>query len=86
LSDLVCTLLTLYWALLFFRILLSWFPTTPGTPLASVNSAVYSLTEPVLGPVRRMIGPVRVGSIGLDLSATLVLIAWRIILMPLVGC
>ena len=85
-SDLVCTLLTLYWALLFFRILLSWFPTQPGTPLASVNSAVYSLTEPVLGPVRRMMGPVRVGNVGLDLSATVVLIAWRVLLMPLVGC
>jgi YggT family protein len=39
------------------RAVLSWFPTRPGTALASVNSILHELTEPVLAPVRRVIPP-----------------------------
>ena len=83
--DLLCQLLSLYLLVLFIRILLSWFPITPGTFLAQVNHGLYAVTEPVLGPVRRAVGPVRLGSMGLDLSPIIVLVGARI-LMGFLGC
>ena len=53
--ELICSLISVYYIVLFARILLSWFPLQPGTALASVASIVYQLTEPVMGPVRRLI-------------------------------
>lgn len=82
----LCNLLTLYWVALLGRILVSWFPITPGSFLAQVAGLLHTITEPVLGPVRRLMGPMRIGGVGIDFSATIVLIAWQLVLMPLVGC
>lgn len=57
---------------MFGRIILSWFPIAPGSAMASVFSVLYALTEPVLGPIRRLIPPVGVGGMGLDLSPMIV--------------
>ena len=40
------------------RAVLSWFPVRGGTFLASLNTLLFELTEPVLRPVRRIIPPV----------------------------
>jgi YggT family protein len=79
LGSLLCTLLQLYVLLLFGRIILSWFPISPGSGLATVFSALYSVTEPVLGPVRRMLPPIGIGGMGLDLSPIIVLFAVQIL-------
>jgi YggT family protein len=50
-------LLLLYLIVLGGRAILSWFPVRPGTFLASVNSLLFELTEPVLRPVRKVIPP-----------------------------
>ncbi|MDQ2651241.1 MAG: YggT family protein [Actinomycetota bacterium] len=76
----LCTILTLYLYVLFARILLSWFPVTPGGGLASVVSVLYSLTEPVLGPLRRAIPPVRLGAAAIDLSPLIVLIGLQLLM------
>ena len=52
--------------------------------LASVNSVLYRLTEPVLGPVRRLLPPVRAGGIGIDLSFIIVFIGIQLIVIPIV--
>jgi YggT family protein len=57
---------------MFARIILSWFPIAPGTAMASVFSLLYAVTEPVLGPIRRVIPPMGVGGMGLDLSPMIV--------------
>jgi YggT family protein len=75
----ICTLLNLYLVVIFIRILMSWFPITPGSALESVHSVLFALTEPVLGPVRRTIPPLRVGVAAIDLSALIVLIGGRIL-------
>ena len=77
--SVVCTIFTLYYFALLARILLSWFPVTPGTFLAQVHSALYAITEPVLGPLRRAIPPVRIGTAALDLSPIIVIIGLRIL-------
>jgi YggT family protein len=38
-----------------------------------VYGFLYAITEPVLGPLRRLIPPVGIGGMGLDLSPTIVL-------------
>jgi YggT family protein len=53
--DLLCSLISVYYIVLLARVFLSWFPLQPGTAMASIASIVYQLTEPVMGPVRRLI-------------------------------
>lgn len=77
--DLICTLLNLYLLVIFARILFSWIRVEPGTPVASIYSVVYNLTEPVLGPLRQVIPPVRLGMAALDLSPLILLVVIRII-------
>ncbi len=80
---LLCLLVRLYILALFARILLSWFPISPGSGLASVFSALYAITEPVLGPVRRMLPPMSMGGMGLDLSPIIVVLVFQLLLGPL---
>lgn len=77
--GLICTLLFLYQWVILARILMSWIRIEPGTPVASIYSVVFNLTEPVLGPLRRAIPPVRMGMAALDLSPIIVFIGiWLI--------
>jgi YggT family protein len=77
--DAICLLLRLYLIVIFIRVLMSWFPITPGSGLASAYSTLFSITEPVLGPVRRAIPPLRVGMAAIDLSVIIVLIGGQIL-------
>jgi YggT family protein len=80
LAQLLVNLLTLYTFCVFGRILLSWFPISPGSPVATVSGVLYSITEPVLGPIRRVLP-----SIGMfDLSPMIVIFAINLVLIPLV--
>ncbi len=40
--------------------------------MAPLFSALYAVTEPVLGPLRRMLPPLGMGGMGLDLSPLVV--------------
>ena len=82
--GLVCLLLTVYLLIVFARIILSWFPMGPGSALEPVNRVLYSLTEPLLGPLRRTIPPVRMGAMGLDLSPLVV--TFGIIILQSIIC
>jgi YggT family protein len=68
LEQLVCNLLQLYILVVIARIILSWFPMEPGSGLSGVFGILYAATEPVLGPLRRLIPPLQLGGAGLDLS------------------
>jgi len=77
--SLICALLQVYVFAIFGRIVLSWFPLSPGGAMASIFSFLFSVTEPVLGPVRRMLPPVRLGGMGLDFSPIVVLFGVQIL-------
>ena len=79
--SLLCALLQVYFIVLVARIILSWFPVTPGTGLASVVSILYDLTEPVLGPFRRIIPPVGM----IDISPIVVFFALGILRQVICG-
>ena len=64
--------ITILIVLIFVRIVLSWFP--PGGDLLNTAQRVtFSATEWLLGPIRRVLPPVRLGGAALDLSPMLVL-------------
>lgn len=81
--NILCLVVQLYVYVLFARILLSWFPISPGSPMATVFSVLYNLTEPVLGPVRRLLPPLSFGGMGLDLSPIIVTLGIQFLLIPL---
>ena len=48
----------LYVLILFVRAIMSWFPYSHDSPLNGVRRVVFTLTEPVLAPFRRIIPPI----------------------------
>jgi YggT family protein len=72
-GDLVYILLWLFFVVLIARLVLdyvqmfarSW---RPSGPLLVVAEAIYTITDPPLKALRRLIPPLRLGSITLDLS------------------
>jgi YggT family protein len=71
----VCILLTVYWLVLFVRIIFSWFPPPTSGPGRAIFEIVYDLTEPLLGLVRGLLPAIRMGAMGLDLSPIIVFVA-----------
>lgn len=77
----ISQLIGIYILVLLVRIVLSWFPINPSGPFASVARVLFQVTEPVLGPARRMIpslGPI-------DISPIVVFIALRFVQGLLAG-
>ena len=70
---------------IFARVVISWFPVSPGSAMASVYSFLYSITEPVLGPIRRIVPPMGMGGMGLDLSPLIVILALALLQQALCG-
>ena len=79
-ANLLVTVLQLYVFCIFGRIILSWFPVTPGGPVAQISSFLYSITEPVLGPIRNVLP-----SVGMfDLSPMVVIFGVNLVLIPII--
>lgn len=81
----VCIFLQLYLIAIFVRIVLSWFPLDPNGLMATVAGFLYMITDPLLGPLRRAIPPLRLGSVLLDLSPIIVIVGLSV-LMSALGC
>lgn len=65
----VNALFTVYIVLIFLRILLSWVPRMPeNRALRAVVQFVHDTTDPYLNIFRRVLPPVGIGGMGLDLS------------------
>ena len=81
----VCFLGYAFLLTILLRIVMSWFPLDPDGFGATVYRFTVTVTEPVLGPIRRALPMVRFGGMGLDLSPILVLFGIQILLRVL-GC
>lgn len=73
--GLIISLLNLYVLAIVARAILSFFPVGPGSAVAPVAGFLYRITEPVLGPVRRVLPSMG----GLDLSPLVVIIGINIL-------
>lgn len=67
-----------YQALIFARIILSWFPISPPDAIRPAFNFLYDLTEPFLRLFRRLLPPMAMGGMALDLSP---LIAFFVLLI-----
>jgi YggT family protein len=79
----LASLVELYVLILIARALLSWFPASPGSGLVTVVRALDRVTEPVLRPVRRILPPVRLGGMPIDLSILIVVVVAEVVVIPL---
>jgi YggT family protein len=73
--QIFCILLTVYWLVLFVRIIFSWFPPPTSGPGRVIFEVIFDLTEPILGLVRGLLPAIRMGAMGLDLSPIIVFVA-----------
>jgi YggT family protein len=73
--QIFCILLTVYWFILFVRIIFSWFPPPMSGPGRAIFEVIYDVTEPILGLVRGLLPAIRMGAMGLDLSPIIVFVA-----------
>jgi YggT family protein len=71
----------IYVIILLIRAVLSWFPYNPDSPLNPVRRIVYTLTEPVLAPFRKIIPPVGM----IDLSFLVAFIVVELIVTNVLG-
>lgn len=85
---LVCTLLNLATLALVAWVILSYvvnFGRLPwGHPIRKVYDAMSNVINPILVPIRRVLPPVRVGGMGLDLSPMVLFFA--IIILSNIVC
>jgi len=77
---LVAFVLLILQVLLVARALLDWSvalagPSTAGSFRARLTSGLHAVTEPILAPVRRVIPPLRIGGVGIDLAFIVVFFA-----------
>lgn len=82
-AQLIYIVVQLFLLCLLGRIVLSWFPPSGPGPLESIRQVLFRITEPVLGPIRRLIPPVRMGGMGLDLSPMIVFLVLQILISAL---
>jgi YggT family protein len=78
-AGLLGFVLVLFQLVLVARIVVDWVgvlsPATAGGGLYQARRITHGITEPVIAPVRRVLKPVRVGSVGIDLAFTAVFLA-----------
>ncbi|MBF6170248.1 YggT family protein [Nocardia blacklockiae] len=70
-------LLTVFLLLLIARLIVDWAEMLANRPswLWKVRRFTHAATEPVIAPVRRVLKPVRLGGVALDLAFTVVFLA-----------
>jgi YggT family protein len=81
---LVSLVLLLVQVLLIARAVLDWTvalagPSAYGSVRSRISAGVLAVTEPILAPVRRLVPPLRLGGVSIDLAFIIVLVAIMII-------
>jgi len=78
----LCNLISLYILVLIARAIFSWFPIHEGSALAGVYRTLLMLTEPLLGPIRRVVPPLGM----FDMSLLVLLIGLEVIHGAVLQC
>jgi YggT family protein len=90
-ASLLGFVLVLFQLVLVARVIVDWVgvlsPAAGGGGLYQARRITHGVTEPVIAPVRRVLQPVRVGSVGIDLAFIAVflgVIILRTVVVPLI--
>ena len=78
-SSLLCTVIVLFIIAVLGRVLFSWIPLAPDSPVAVVRVWLVRLTEPVMGPLRRALPALRMGQVSLDLSPIVLIVGLQVL-------
>jgi YggT family protein len=76
----VIDVLQAYLVVLLVRVILTWFPINPWSRAARVVRVLSAVTDPVLAPIRRILPPLRLGGMAIDLSFIVLFFALEILL------
>lgn len=71
--EIICWLLNAFVVLIIVRVVLSWFPASDGW-FMTLQQLVFASTEWAMGPLRRVLPPVRLGAAAMDLSPIVLLL------------
>lgn len=81
LTDAINVFFRILYILIVIRVLMSWIP---GSAYSSIGRLIYTLTDPILGPVKRMMDKSPLGGgMMLDFSPVIALFILEIIQMIL---
>ncbi|MCE0765487.1 YggT family protein [Pseudonocardia kujensis] len=90
-ASLLGLLLVLFQLVLLARVVVDWIgvlsPGSGGAALYQARRVTHGITEPVIAPVRRVVKPVNLGGISLDLAFIIVFVGVLILrttLVPLI--
>ncbi|HLH29405.1 MAG TPA: YggT family protein [Acidimicrobiales bacterium] len=85
-STLIRLVLELFIVVLFAYAVLSWVETQVAydSPVRKVQRVLAAICDPVLYPIRRIVPPARIGSVGIDLSVLIVFLLIQVVIIPLV--
>lgn len=83
--QVLATILTVYWIVFIARLILDlvqmlvrgW---TPRGPLLLLAELIYTLTDPPLRALRRVIPPLRIGNVAFDLAFLIVIFGLNILI------
>ena len=66
------------WVVLIW-VVLSWIPATEGHPLRTAKDFLDRVLKPVIRPIRNLLPPVRLGTVGIDLSPVVLFVGIMIL-------
>ncbi|MFV1990153.1 MAG: YggT family protein [Acidimicrobiales bacterium] len=76
----VCFVLEAFTIIVVVRMVVSFFPLRPGGVWTKVNSQLFTVTEPVMSPLRRNIPMLRLGAGSLDVTPLIVIVVLQILI------
>lgn len=79
LTTLICTVLQLFVLVLLAWVVLSWIRVPYDHPIGKVHRALDRLVMPVVLPLRRVIPPLNLGGVSLDISVIVIFIGVNIL-------
>ena len=84
-GSLIYLVISVFIVLLFVRLIVDWIQFfarswTPRGPVLVILEGVYSITDPPVKALRRLIPPLRLGGMAIDLSFVVLLIICYVIL------
>jgi YggT family protein len=89
-ADYVSAVFLVYFILIFIRILLSWIPRMPYYPwLRATVDFIHQVVDPYLNIFRRVLPPIGLGGMGIDISPIIGIvvlsIVWRVVVALIAG-